>query len=89
MDLKDFRGQLDRIDDEILELFIKRMEVCRQVAHYKKANRLPIYDAAREMEKLTAVGKKAGADIQSYSCKLFSTLFEISRAYQNGINADR
>ena len=39
MDLTDLRAEIDNIDSEILDLFIKRMDVCRQVGEYKKVNK--------------------------------------------------
>ena len=36
MELKDYRNQIDRIDDEIVRLFQQRMDVAAQIAEYKK-----------------------------------------------------
>ena len=36
MELKDYREQLDQIDDQLTALFKRRMETVRQVADYKK-----------------------------------------------------
>ena len=41
MDLTELRGQIDEIDDEIIKLFCRRMDIAAQVADYKKANNLP------------------------------------------------
>ena len=42
MDLKELRGQIDEIDDQLVSLFCRRMDIAAQVADYKKANGLPI-----------------------------------------------
>ena len=47
MDLTELRGQIDEIDDEIIKLFCRRMDIAAQVADYKKANNLPIFMPAR------------------------------------------
>ena len=47
MELKDLRNQIDDIDDELVRLFVKRMEVSAQVADYKKEHNLPIHVPAR------------------------------------------
>ena len=83
MDLQDFRIQIDRIDGEILELFAERMAVSRKIAEYKKARGLPVFDAARESEKLAAVRAKAGPEMQDYARELFAALIKLSRDYQN------
>ena len=61
MDLTQLRSQIDEIDDEIVKLFCRRMDVAAQVADYKKANHLPIFMPGREREKLQDVAEKAGA----------------------------
>ena len=60
MDLKDLRNEIDRIDDQLVALFVRRMEISAQVAAYKKENRLPILVPAREAEKLADIAEKAG-----------------------------
>lgn len=47
MDLKELRAQIDDIDDELVKLFCKRMDIAAQVADYKKENGLPIFVPAR------------------------------------------
>ena len=86
MDLKDLRGQIDRIDDELVKLFGQRMDVAAQIADYKKENNLPIFVPAREREKLLDVATKAGPDMENYTRVLYSMLFELSRSYQSKRN---
>ena len=86
MDLKELRGQIDEIDDEIVKLFCRRMDVAAQVADYKKANGLPILMPGREREKLQDVAQKAGPEMAAYTRTLYSMLFELSRSYQNKRN---
>ena len=86
MDLKDLRGQIDAIDDELVKLFGQRMEVAAQIADYKKENNLPIFVPSREREKLLDVATKAGPDMENYTRVLYSMLFELSRSYQSKRN---
>ena len=39
MELKDYREQLDQIDDQLAALFKRRMETVKQVADYKKEHK--------------------------------------------------
>lgn len=43
MDLNALRDEIDSLDKEILKAFEKRMELCRNVALYKKANGMQIF----------------------------------------------
>ena len=80
MDIKELRGQIDRIDDELVRLFGQRMDVAAQIADYKKENNLPIFVPAREREKLADVAEKAGPEMANYTRVLYSMLFELSRS---------
>jgi len=86
MDLHSYREQIDKVDDELLRLFKDRMEIARKIGFYKKVNNLPIYNSARENEKLAEITQKAGGELNSYARRLFETLFELSRAYQEELS---
>ena len=81
MELNELRTEINAIDDEILRLFLKRMEVAGQVADYKKAHHLPIYQPQREQEILESVSERAG-ELGCYARSLFSTLMELSKQHQ-------
>ena len=86
MDLTELRKQIDGIDDQLVQLFCRRMALCAQVAEYKKANGLPILMPAREREKLKDVAEKAGPDMANYTRTLYAMLFELSRSYQSKLS---
>ena len=86
MDLKELRGQIDEIDDQLVELFAKRMDVAAAIGDYKKENGLPVFVPAREREKLKDVAEKAGPEMANYTRVLYSMLFELSRSYQSKRN---
>lgn len=59
--LEDLRRKIDRLDDELLELLAKRMEVAREIGRYKKEHNLPVVQTARYrdlMERRVADGEK-------------------------------
>ena len=49
------RQEIDKIDREIVDLFVRRMDVSSRIAGYKKEHALPVWDPTREKEKLSAV----------------------------------
>lgn len=87
MELKELRNQIDVIDDELVNLFSKRMALSAQVADYKKENHLPIHVPAREREILQEVAAKAGPEMENYARVLYSMIFELSRSYQSKRNS--
>ena len=82
MDLKDYRTQLDTIDDQMAALFKQRMEIVRKVADYKKETNTPVMAAGREREILYRVTGLCGEELEEYTKILYSTILELSRDYQ-------
>ena len=83
MDLTHYRNEIDKIDDQLVQLFTQRMEIAAKIADYKKENNLPILMPSRERAKLQDVAEKAGPDMANYTRVLYSMLFELSRSYQS------
>lgn len=82
MDLKEARQGIDSIDREMVRLFLERMELCREIADYKRTMQLPLTDPVREREKLCKVADLAGEEMGRYVTELYSLIFEISKAYE-------
>ena len=86
MDLNEIRNQIDRVDSEILKLFLERMRLGEEVAAYKKDNALPVLNRAREREILARVQAEAG-EMEPYAYQLFTTLMELSKVRQTLLTA--
>jgi len=48
--LDQFRQEIDTLDRQIIEALGKRFEVCRRVAHFKKAENIPMMQPGRVEE---------------------------------------
>ena len=81
MELSEIRTKIDAVDDQLLKLFLERMELSEAVAAYKNEHKLPILNKAREREILAKVTERAG-DKERYAYHLYSTLFELARSRQ-------
>ena len=82
MELKDYRAQLDTIDDQMAALFKQRMEIVRHVADYKKETNTPVMATGREREILYRVTGLCGEELEEYTKILYSTILELSRDFQ-------
>ena len=82
MDQNDYRKEIDRIDRELIDAFVRRMKVCGEIGLYKEAKGLPLYDQARELAKVTDAVSQVPEDLREYVSRLYSTLFELSKSYQ-------
>ena len=59
--LDELRRKIDNIDDQLLELLAKRMEVSREIGAYKREHKLPVVQTARYkdlMERRVSDGEK-------------------------------
>lgn len=84
--LLDIRKSIDDVDKDIINLFLKRMNLCDKIANYKKENSIPVLDRAREREKISNVLELVPDNMKPYTMALFNTLFEVSRSEQSAKN---
>lgn len=85
MDLSAIRERINAIDDQMVELFVERMQAAAEVASAKAEKNLPVLDLRREQAVLERVMEKAGEEFELYVNKLYQTMFDISKSYQAGI----
>jgi chorismate mutase/prephenate dehydratase len=84
MDLNQLRGNIDKIDDQILDLFLERMEICRNVAEYKRENNLSVLQGGREDEIIRRIKERtADPNLENGTAALFTTIMDISKHLQN------
>ena len=87
MDLTELR---EEIDAAIVELYEKRMEVCKNVAQYKIETGRKVFDRQREIEKLEKVKSMTHNDFNSHGVEeLFEQLMSMSRKLQYQMLAEQ
>lgn len=83
VDLLELRSQLDVIDAEIVGLYEKRMDICKQVAEYKITTGKKVFDRQREQEKLAKVKSLTHDEFYSHGVEeLFEQIMSVSRKLQ-------
>lgn len=88
MDLKEIRKEIDATDDEILRLFLKRMDLCVGVAKYKKENNMQVFQGKREQEILERIKSESPDNVAEGAGQLFTCIMDISKCLQQRILAD-
>lgn len=83
-DLSEIRKDIDDIDKQLIELFIRRMDCAKEVGYYKKANGIPVLNQQRENQILEEVSVRGG-EYGSYARLMYSNIMELSRALQHNI----
>lgn len=83
LDLGKIRGQIDVIDNEIVDLFQKRMQLASEVAEYKISTGKPVLDHEREEQKIESLTQLADSDFNKHGVEeLFRQIMAMSRKYQ-------
>lgn len=86
MNIDVLRNQINEIDREILNCFIKRLDVAKQIAEYKVQNNVGILNIAREHEVIkNAIEFVNDAELSSEVEMLMNFLMNISRSVQAGV----
>lgn len=83
MELKELREQIDEIDENIVALYEKRMEIAKSVAEYKIETGKKVFDKAREEEKIARVKALTHNEFNSHGIEeLFEQIMSMSRKLQ-------
>lgn len=84
MKLDDIRREIDLIDDRILQLFIKRLNLTKEIAEIKKESNMPALDPHREKDILKKVAANSPG-YESYTEILFQLMMDLSKHQQRCI----
>jgi len=82
MNLEEIRTETDRIDDEIAELFKRRLKLVESVAQVKKETNASVLKPVREREIISRLTNDHDGMTADYLKLLFTTIFDISRSHQ-------
>ena len=83
-DLDTLRKELDSIDKELLELFIKRQDISKEVAISKASINKPIYDPVREAAKLESLNAMCDRkEYREYVQEFFKGIMDLSKKVQH------
>lgn len=90
MDLLELRNEIDEIDEQIVSLYERRMDISRQVAEYKIGTGKKVFDKEREEAKLQAVKALTHNEFNSHGIEeLFEQIMSMSRKLQYRLLTER
>ncbi|MFK8137210.1 MAG: chorismate mutase [Bdellovibrionales bacterium] len=71
--LKSSRENLQKIDQQILDLFSKRLGLVREISEFKKNKELPVFDPIRELQYQKQLNEAGATEAQQWLvCQLIS-----------------
>ena len=91
--LEEARREINEVDAQMADLFVRRMRAAEKVAVYKKEHALPILDATREAEVIASNANRMltltdDADVCSYYLNFIRNNMALSRAYQHTLMSE-
>lgn len=84
-DLTQIREQINKVDDKILQLFLERMSLSKEVAEQKKQSGKLVSDKTRENEIIVRLAKATPEELKLYLKEVYETIFSVSKSYQSTI----
>lgn len=88
MELDHLHDQLERVDEQIGELFSRRMELCADIARRRAAENGCAPDVAGERAARARFRSRVGEELENYAGVLYATLTDVSRSYQAAVLTD-
>lgn len=82
-DLRQIRQDIDRIDRQMVDLLVERMDCADRVAAYKAAHGIPVLDRSRERAVVRCAMQRAPEGLKDQTAVLMELLMSISRARQS------
>ena len=85
MELDKIRERIDKVDEQLLPLFLERMELAAQAGSYKASHGLPVRNRSREEQILERISERAG-ELAPYACKMYEAIFGLALDYETALS---
>ena len=79
----ELRQLIDKLDEEIIQLLKKRMNVSKEVGRLKEELHIPVEDKIREKEIIERLTEQAGQNLsEEQLIRIFTAVFKSSKQLQ-------
>ncbi len=85
MNLDELRNEINDIDGQMLQLFLKRMEICKSVAMFKKENNLPVMQEGREQQVIDRIRNGSPEHMADAAELMITEIMDISKCLQSEV----
>lgn len=80
--IEELRNEIDILDDDIVQLLIKRFSLVKEISIEKSKNGIAILDNIRETKIKERIKSKISAEYFIYVDRIYDSIFSESKAYQ-------
>ena len=85
MKIDQLREEIDKIDDQLSKLYLKRMDICKSIGEEKAKENLPVNVSKRENDVLSRICKGVDEEKIVYLKQLYDEIFLQSKNYQSSL----
>lgn len=83
MELEECRREIDVLDRDLTKILERRMQVVAEVAAYKKAHHMGIYDPRRERQVLDKIANlTVQKELSPYLRRIYQCIMDESKKYE-------
>ncbi len=83
MNIQEIKNEISCINDEMLKLFIRQLELAKEAGDIKKAEGKSVYDRKCEEEVLMKAVENTPQDMQNYTIEFFRSVMKLCKEYYN------
>ena len=81
MNIQEIKNEISVINDEMLKLFIRHLELTLEAGNLRAADGKTLYDRKAEENTLETAAANSPQNMQNYSIEFFRSLINISKDY--------
>jgi len=81
--LKHYRKKIDLIDRNIVKLLLLRFKLVKQIANYKRKNKIKVTDKKREYKIINNIKKYSDKQHKKFITDIFKRLIDYSKRMQS------
>jgi chorismate mutase len=83
LDIEDWRDEIDRVDEKLVELLNRRAQCAIEIGRIKRERGLPVYSPEREQEVVRHVARIASGPLEAEAVRrLFERIIDESRSLE-------
>lgn len=83
--IEELRKEIDVLDDEIVQLFCRRLSLCKQIGEIKAKNGITVADFDRENAVLCRLTASLDDENAAAVKKLYAEIFNVTKSLQQKI----
>lgn len=85
MNIQEIKNEISQVNDEMLALFIRQMELSAQYGKLREAEGKPFNDRKGEEEIIETALTKTPQDMQNYTIEFFRTVMNLGKEYYKDV----